>query len=258
MPRTPIEYSRTIIYKLVCKDLAIKELYVGATTNWFNRQGTHKSTCNNENHKGYNCKVYQFIRENGDWNNWVMIMVEKYPCKDKLESDAREHYWTELLEAKLNMNVVGRTKKEYEEANKEYFAEKAKEFYQANKEEILEKNKQWRDNHKEEILENNKKYREEHKEEFVVRNQKYYEANKEEHSKKSKIYRKEHKEEIIEQHKLYYEANKEKINIKIREKYTCECGSIICKGEKSQHNKSKKHLKYMDTLNGKKDIPTIE
>jgi len=32
MPRTPVDYSKTIIYKIVCKDLSIVDLYVGHTT----------------------------------------------------------------------------------------------------------------------------------------------------------------------------------------------------------------------------------
>ena len=30
------------------------------------------------------------IRENGDWNNWSMIEIEKYPCNDDNEARARE------------------------------------------------------------------------------------------------------------------------------------------------------------------------
>ena len=42
MPRKPIDYSNTHFYKIVCKDLGIKELYVGHTTNFKNRKLDHK------------------------------------------------------------------------------------------------------------------------------------------------------------------------------------------------------------------------
>lgn len=169
MPRLPIDYSKTIMYKLVCKDLAIKELYVGATTNWSNRQHNHKLNCNNENRDQYHFKVYQFIRKNGGFDNWNMIMVEEYSCDNKLQSDAREHYFTELLGAKLNMNVVGRT---------------PKEWYIENREELIEYQKIYRENHKEDILEKHKKYNETNK---IIINEKRkvrYEANKAELNEK--------------------------------------------------------------------------
>jgi hypothetical protein len=29
--------------------------------------------------------VYSTIRENGGWNNWSMVEIEKYPCKDAID-----------------------------------------------------------------------------------------------------------------------------------------------------------------------------
>mgnify|MGYP003650672997 CR=1 FL=1 len=42
--------------------------------------------------------------------------------------------------------------------------------------------------------------------------------------------------------------NKEQRKIKDKVKYTCECGSICSIGNKSHHNKSQKHQKYLKTL----------
>jgi hypothetical protein len=61
---------------------------------------------------------YKFIRNNGGWYNWTMVMVEKYPCKSKLESDMRERYWIETLKANLNSIVTNRNNKERYEENK--------------------------------------------------------------------------------------------------------------------------------------------
>jgi len=38
MPKKPIDYSKTIIYKFVCKDLDVTEIYVGHSTNWKQRK----------------------------------------------------------------------------------------------------------------------------------------------------------------------------------------------------------------------------
>nr|NIU85936.1 GIY-YIG nuclease family protein [Nitrosopumilaceae archaeon] len=93
-----MEYT---FYKLVCKDSKITEIYVGKTTDTRKRWNDHKSICNNENRREYNYKVYQFIRDNGNIDNWKMVEIEKKNLnKDK--ACLREGYWYEELKATLN------------------------------------------------------------------------------------------------------------------------------------------------------------
>jgi hypothetical protein len=153
MPRTNIDYQKTIIYKIVCNDLEVKDCYVGHTTDFTKRRNKHKSNCNNENSKNYNYKVYQFIRENGGWNNWSIILIEYYPCKDGLEARARERYWYEILNANLNSDVPNRNQKEWCEDNKEIILEYKKEYRETNKEKITEFQKEYYKNNKEKIKE---------------------------------------------------------------------------------------------------------
>ena len=86
MPRLAIDFSKNVIYKLVCKDVNIKECYVGHTTDFTNRKYGHKSNCINPNSRDYNYYVYQFINKTGGWNNWSMIMIEEFPCKNVNEA----------------------------------------------------------------------------------------------------------------------------------------------------------------------------
>ena len=106
----PIDYSKTVMYKLVSKDLNSDLQYVGHTINFRMRKYAHKSTCNNEKDKNYNLKVYQMIRENGGWNEWVMIEIEKYPCNDKNEACKRERELMEEFNFNLNMIKSFRSK----------------------------------------------------------------------------------------------------------------------------------------------------
>ena len=124
MPKKDMDYSKTIIYKLVCNDLNIKDVYVGHTTNFIKRKANHKKSCNSINSKGYNLKVYQTIRGNGGFENWTMVEIEKYPCNDINEACARERYYYELLNAKLNTQCPGRNSKKYREDNKDIIKEK--------------------------------------------------------------------------------------------------------------------------------------
>jgi len=130
MPKIPIDYSKTIIYKIVCDDLSVKDCYVGHTVNMTKRKWGHKSACNNENDKSYNYKIYKIIRENGGWDNWNMLLVEKFPCKDNSEACKREREVYEELDAKMNMLIPYRTQEEIKQYHKQY----DQEYYQTNKE----------------------------------------------------------------------------------------------------------------------------
>lgn len=163
MPRLNIDYSNTIIYKLCCKDISITEIYIGHTTDMRKRKYCHKSDCNNENGRIYNLNVYKYIRENGGWDNWDMIEIERYNAIDGYNATKRERYWVDELKATLNGNIPSRTIKEYEEDRKEdrkeykkiynennkaFIAENKKIFYEKNKEIINKKNKEYYENNK--------------------------------------------------------------------------------------------------------------
>ena len=146
MPRVAMDYSKTIIYKIVCNDLNITDTYVGHTTNFVKRKHKHKSNCNNEKSKHHGLKVYQTIRENGGWDNWSIIQICEYPCNSIHEAILEERRYYELLNANLNMDYPGRTRKEYEkkyrDENKEQIIKQNKIWYKKNKKEISEKRKQ--------------------------------------------------------------------------------------------------------------------
>lgn len=215
MPRKNIDYSNASIYKLCCKDINITEIYVGHTTDMRKRKNRHKSYCNNENDKNYNYNVYQFIRNNGGWDNWDMIEIEKYNAIDGYDVKKRERFWIEELKATLNMAIPTRTIKEWKEENKEIILKQRKEYYKINKESILEYHKEYRKNNKEKRKETLTKYNDNNK------------------------------EKIKETIKNYYENNKEKISEKTKEKITCECGCIIRKVDLKRHKQTKKHIDLM-------------
>lgn len=152
-----INYNNSIIYKICCKDVNIKEIYIGSTVNMLRiRKGNHKSNCNNERSTKYNIYVYQFIRTNGGWNNWDIIELEKYNCNDKQELHKRERYYIEKLQATLNSDIPTQTKKEYYEKNKEQKKTYDKEYRKENKDKIKEKRKKYYEENKEQIAEKGK------------------------------------------------------------------------------------------------------
>jgi len=152
MPRTNINYSNTIIYKLCCNDLSITNIYVGQTTDFRKRKNRHKSCCNNETAKGYDYNVYAFIRDNGGWDNWDMIEIERYEAIDGNDAKKRERYWIEELKASLNCKLPTRTNKEYIEQHKEHLDECKIKYRETHKEEKAKTDKEYREKNKEKIL----------------------------------------------------------------------------------------------------------
>jgi uncharacterized protein YeaO (DUF488 family) len=136
MPKTPMDYSKCCIYKI--EHIENESLvYVGHSTNFNKRKGQHKSNCKNENDKKFNFKLYQMIRDNGGFDRFKMIEVEKYPCKDKREAERREDEVMKELKASMNTIKSFTTDEERKEYHKDYH----KEYYENNKEQIKEKEK---------------------------------------------------------------------------------------------------------------------
>ena len=118
MPKVPIDYSKTQIYKWVCNDSSVLCEYVGHTTNWDKRKASHKERCNDEKNKKYHLKLYETMRENGGFNNWKMILIEDYPCNGKREAEQREQYHIDLLVEKIN-TINAFTENRYQKLIKE-------------------------------------------------------------------------------------------------------------------------------------------
>ena len=94
-------YSRSSVYKLCCNDTNITDIYIGSTVNFRTRKFQHKHSCTNETGAKYNIPVYEFIRENGNWDAWDMVQIEQYEATDKRELHRRERHWIEQLKTEF-------------------------------------------------------------------------------------------------------------------------------------------------------------
>ena len=206
MPKLPMDYSKCCIYKIEHVDDE-SLVYVGHTTNFNKRKTQHKYNCYNDNDKKYNLKLYQMIRENGGWDMFKMIEVEKYPCNDKREAERRENEVMKDLKANMNMRKSFSTEDENKEIKREY--------YQSNKPKIQEYTKCYREINKPKLKEKEKENRELNK----AKIQEYREFNKPKMQE-------------------YHKNNKAKINARIK----CECGCEVVKRNLKRHQSTKKHL----------------
>jgi hypothetical protein len=222
-----VRYSDGIIYKLCCKNLEIKDIYIGSTTNFIRRKNQHKSDCNNVVKRyHYNLNVYKCIRKNGNFENWDMIEVEKYKAIDKNDLHKRERFWIEQLVSTLNCQIPTQTQKEYYEKNVDTIAQNKKEYYKKNVDTIKEYHK------------------------------KYYEQNTETILQQIKKYREQNVEKILQQKKQWYEQNAETILQKHKEKITCECGSVVTKNCLLRHKKTEKHIKKLSLFRKEINVKT--
>ena len=116
------------IYKLVCKDKYISEIYIGSTNCTLNeRFSKHKYECNNKKRTKYNYKIYRFIRENGNIQNWEIIGLETFDIDDKKKQLIKEQYYINLLQPQLNTCRSYRTIEQKKETE---FSEKIDELNQ--------------------------------------------------------------------------------------------------------------------------------
>jgi hypothetical protein len=105
---------------LACRDPLVTEIYVGSTCRVPDRRCQHRNTCNNASQQNHNLNVYQYIRANGGWNNFELLVIEQIDYTHKHELLLRERHHLEQLKATLNKQVPGRTREEILAYHKEY------------------------------------------------------------------------------------------------------------------------------------------
>ena len=131
-----IDYQKCVMYKIVCKNLKVIDLFVGFTTEDFNKMiQRHKSRCNT-NDLRHNTKLYRIIKLHGGFDNWNVIEIEKFPCNNMKEANERRDYWIEPLKATLNP------------LTKEAKKQKLIEFYKHFNEKFDEKRRRKKENDK--------------------------------------------------------------------------------------------------------------
>jgi len=156
------------------QDFNNENVYIGSCCNFTRRKCAHKNVCNNPNYKIYDVKLYKTIRENGGWNEWIMIKLHDYPCDSKYELNREERKVIDEYKAKLNCSIPTRTIKEYHEEryeeNKDIIKEKVKEYREQNKDKIKQKDKERYKQNKEKIKQREKERYEENKDKIKVKN----------------------------------------------------------------------------------------
>jgi predicted house-cleaning noncanonical NTP pyrophosphatase (MazG superfamily) len=179
MPKTPRDFSKGLIYSIVCKtDKTL--IYIGSTTNFTKRKNHHKTVCHNEKNKDHNTPVYVMVRANGGWDNFEMQPVKEYACENAIQLVIEEERLRKQMQANLNARRSFLSEEEAKEIHRNY----SQNYHQEHQAEAKEYKTKYYQEHQAEAKEYKTKYYQEHLAELKEYNLKYYEANKDEINKK--------------------------------------------------------------------------
>ena len=214
------DYSKGCIYMIKKQDDYNNDnIYIGSCCNFVRRKCCHKSACNSPNYKNHNLKVYQFIRENGGWNAWVMTKIIDYACNSKSDLNIMERRYIDEYKSKLNCIIPTRTQQEYRNDYKDKIKEYQKEYREENPDKIAERHKKYYNQNADKIKEIKKKYNQQNADKIAKHKKKYS--------------------------KQYYLENKDKIAEKGKEKVNCDiCGSNVRKDCLAKHKRSQKCINF--------------
>jgi predicted GIY-YIG superfamily endonuclease len=200
MPKKPIDYSKALIYSIVCK-ADPNLLYIGSTTDFRHRKSVHKSRTKNDN-----TQVYVMVRANGGWDAFEMKPVKEFPCENKIQLVIEE----ERIRKEMNANLNSQRSFTSVEMRKQDVFEKNKVYYHTNKEEILIKQKDYTDANKDKITEYKKEYRKTNRDEILTKQKEWREANKDKIAEQNKAYVEANRDKVKERKRKWYLAKKEK------------------------------------------------
>jgi group I intron endonuclease len=155
--KAPADYSRGKIYKLV-SDVDDK-FYVGSTAKQrlCNRKAGHKIDA-----KTKPTPAHIHFNKIG-WENVKIVLIEEYPCENKMQLERQERFWIEKLKPTLNKNIPTRTDKEYQADNADKERERKAKYRKDNIEKERERNAKYRKDNIEKERERQAKYRAENR-----------------------------------------------------------------------------------------------
>ena len=221
------DYSEGKIYKIW--DNNYSKCYIGSTVQPLSkRMQGHRTAYNRLEKDRTKFSTACLLFDEFGLDGCKIELLELYPCSSKEELHAREGHHQRENEC-VNKTISGRTYKEYYHDNKEYLIQKVKIYNENNKEHYRQYKKEWCETNKETIANKQKDK---------------YERNKETIREKYRAQYALKKDELNEKRREQYQYKKDDIN----KKYTCECGSVSCLKSKYRHEKTLKHLQYLQTL----------
>ena len=171
-------YQNAVVYAI--RSYQTDQFYIGSTrTPMYKRlsdhRGKYKQWCND------NTRQYVSSFEILQYPDAYIELIEEYPCDNVQQLRKKEGECIRLhYDTCVNVNVAGRSKKEYAEEHKEKTDAYQEAYREAHKEQQSAYDKAYREDHKEKLNAKSKAYREAHRDEVLAFSKAYREANREE------------------------------------------------------------------------------
>lgn len=241
------DYSQGKIYILKSKNT--EDVYIGSTKGtleerfYWHMMHYHKWLRTKKNY----CTSFEIIKHKEPY----IEKLEDYPCESREELRKKEGEYQLKIEC-VNKNIAGRTKKEWDEDNKQHIHQYNKEYY--SRPDVIEQRKEYRKEYEQrpEVKEKAKDYRTrpEVKQYMKEYNKQWIEINNEYH----KEWEQKNKVKRSKQKKEYYQKV---LKQKGEKKMKCVCGVTVRCDNKRRHEKSRKHIKYIEEMKEKGDTTNI-
>jgi hypothetical protein len=119
-------YSKSRIYKIWCDIEGIDEFYIGSTVDFKDRCRRHLNCYNSNNPKKSNLKVYEYIRNNGGFENFYIHVIKKVSCNNDTELRMIEQKYIDELKPTLNCRDAYITE-EQKKTKKQLYNQKCKD-----------------------------------------------------------------------------------------------------------------------------------
>lgn len=221
-------YKNGKIYKIV--DVGYNMCYIGSTCEELcQRMARHRKEYRNYLKGGkYYITSFEIFDAYGI-DNCKIERVEKCPCEDREELRQKEGHYIKTMEC-VNKQTAGQTDKEWRERNRETLLLKKRQHYWNKKDEINMKAKE--------------KYTCECGSIVRIAGKAEHERMKKHQRFLGNILEEDEAEERARRKEEAYNRRLEKCKVK----YTCECGSVLRRGDKASHEKTKKHQDYINSL----------
>jgi hypothetical protein len=172
MPK--VNYQNGIIYRI--KNKYTDECYVGSSTYTINRRfSKHKSKYKKyELHDKWISSYYLFLKYGVE--NCYIELIKNFPCSSKKELEHEEGIITKQELNRVNLNIAGRTRREYRQDN----ADKIKASKQ-----------KWREDNADKVKASNQKYREDNADKNMSE---YYKKWRADNAERVKAYKQEYRQ----------------------------------------------------------------
>ena len=180
------KYTNGKIYRIW--NMMNDRFYVGSTIQPLHKRmighrcGAGKPQCSK-------VKLYTDMNTLG-YEHFKIELIEYYPCNSRDELTRREGEIIRELKPELNMQIAGRTSKEWFIENKDILKEKQREYVAQNKTQIRKRRQEYAAKNAERICNYKKQWYEANKERICTEFKKQYNENPEKHRERARQYHK--------------------------------------------------------------------